>query len=136
MHTLEKLFQNISSAEHSPDLYQKITTLILRKRQRQEQIQLILTGGLSLLSGVGVIFAFRYVIQELSHSNFSQYISLLFHDSTTALVYWRELGMSLAESLPFLGVTILLSTILLFLASLKLVSEKHVHTSIHFNRFI
>src|SRR4051794_9042250 len=37
-------------------------------------------------------------------SNFQSYASLLFSDTGTVITYWRELGISLMESLPLVGI--------------------------------
>ncbi|MEK7463905.1 MAG: hypothetical protein AAB610_02155 [Patescibacteria group bacterium] len=73
-------------------------------------------GLLSLGSFAGIIASGIYVKDILLTSGSFEYFSLLFSDVKT-LAYWKELSLSMAESLPFLGLAMLCGIGALFLWS-------------------
>jgi hypothetical protein len=63
--------------------------------------------------------AFNYLAGELVRSGFSQYISLVFSDTGALITYWKEFTLALAESLPLIGITAFLSSILALLVAIR-----------------
>ncbi len=68
-----------------------------------------------------------YFLQSLSSSGFSQYLSLITTDGTSALAYWKDLGLSMASSLPINSIIIALAVILLLSYSLRRVI-RYIHS--------
>lgn len=97
---------------------------IMARIKKEERVLLIKKVALFSAAALGSLFAlipaFQYALQEFHQSGFYQYLSLLFSDSGVVLVYWKEFAMSLAESLPVLGILVFLSAVFVFLGSVKL----------------
>lgn len=67
--------------------------------------RLIGFGAVSLGALGGLIISLNYLLTAISQSGFYEYLSLALTDQTAVLTYWRELGLSLTESLPILAFT-------------------------------
>ncbi len=79
-----------------------------------------LLNVLSLFAVVGTCF---YFARQFVTSEFCQYVTLFFSDST-AFAYWKEFGLSLIESLPVIAIATSLLFIGLWLWSLSKIAEK------------
>jgi hypothetical protein len=119
MHTHHKneLFPEIDPPEYLfPHILSRITLL----KQRAARIRFILFSGTTLMSFLTMIAALRYAWGSFAESSFSAYASLLSSDGSAVLLYWKEFAFSLIESVPLMGITVLLSAIFTLLLSLKL----------------
>jgi hypothetical protein len=105
--------------EPCAELHQRILSLIKKRQVRIARTITVAMGFLSALSLTGLVFAIQYTAAELSHSGFFQYFSLLFSDSSTVVSLWREFALSLADSLPVVGIIIVLSAAAALFASIK-----------------
>ena len=81
-------------------LFEAILARIDAARRRHAQTYLALRAGLALLSLVVLVPALQYAASQFAASGFFSYLSLAFSDSATMTTYWRELGLSLLDSLP------------------------------------
>ncbi len=90
------------------------------EERRTARLRLFFVGSVFLASFAALIPAFQYFIREFYQSGSYQYLSLLFSDGGAVLSYWKEFTLSIAESLPVLGITAVLATIFVFLGSLRL----------------
>lgn len=109
--------ENIEPPER---LYNQILARIKREKRRIARIRLAFFGVVATASLVFIIPSFQYVAQEFAQSGFYKYLFLLFSDGGIVLASWRELALSLAESLPATEITIFLATVFAFLVSAKL----------------
>ncbi len=78
--------------------------------------------------GSSVVFVDMTVnlFTNLSQSGFYQYSSLLLSDGATIGLYWKQLGLSLLESLPLLNIAMLLIVLGVFIWSgAKAISNTH-----------
>ena len=71
----------------------------------------------TLVSSVALVVATIRLWSDLAQSGFYQYFSLLLSDGATLSLYWKQLGLSLVESLPLLNLAILLSVLGVFIWS-------------------
>ncbi|MDD5431031.1 MAG: hypothetical protein PHP03_02290 [Candidatus Pacebacteria bacterium] len=117
----EKLFNNLNQEEPPKELYCGILARIQFERRRAARIRLVFFAGTALASIFGLIPALQYFIGELNSSGFHHYISLIFSDGGILISYWKEFILSLAESLPILGITAILSLVFIFLESIKFI---------------
>ena len=99
-----------------PGLEQDIISKIHRIQKRRIFIRQASYGLLSLGSFGGVIASGIYVKNILLTSGSLEYFSLLFSDAGI-LSYWKELSLSIAESLPIFGLAMLCGVGALFLWS-------------------
>jgi len=106
--------------EPSKELRQGILRTIAREELQRAKNYLLISLATASVSIVGTVFAIIYAAQSLYQSSFYQYSSLLFSDADIVLSYWREFALTLAESLPFLAITLVLVAIVTFMVSLRL----------------
>jgi hypothetical protein len=129
----KKLFLALRHQELPKKLYGDILTRIAQEQRRIERLHAAFLGAVTICSFIVLIPAFQFTLQELSQSGFTRYLSLLFSDSAVVTTYWKEFALSLAESLPLFGITLLLVAIFTLFYSLIL-TIKHVQklfTSTH-----
>ena len=100
-----------------PGLEQNIINKINKIEKRKLFVKQSIYGLVSLISFAGIIPAVSYVLKSLSTSGLYEYISLIFSNTET-LAYWKELSLSILESMPFLGLAMGLGVLGIFLWSL------------------
>ena len=92
---------------------------IIRTARRQ-----LAVFGFGAIVSLGVMIpVFQWLGGEFYKSGFYQFSSLIFSDTAVAITYWKELSLSLVESLPLMEMTVLLSVVFVFLWAIKLTSE-------------
>lgn len=116
----EKFFHRLSDGEPPQGLYHAVLARIAYEKRRAARLQFACFGAVALLSFIALVPAFGYAAQEFSQSSFKQYLSLFFSDSAIAIGYWKEFSLSLADSLPLFGITLVLSMLFALVSSLKL----------------
>ena len=88
----------------------------MKKNARLEISVFVLIGFASL---AGLIPAFKIMLSDLTQSGFYEYFSLIFSDGLTNSVYWKELSLSLAESLPAISIILTLSLVFISFLSIR-----------------
>ena len=101
------------------ELREKILFSINKEEIRRAKTYFLVSVTTGLVSIFGLIFSVRYMIQEFYQSSFYSYLSLIFSDPSVVLSYWKELSMSLLETLPILGITISLIAVYVLLVSIR-----------------
>lgn len=99
------------------DLEASILNIIMKERHKKAVFRLVSLGTLSLTSFYGLIEASLYLWESFRQTGFYEYLSLIFSDGSILTTYWKEFAFSLVESLPLLGLIILLSTTTIFIWS-------------------
>ncbi len=116
----ERLFGQIDHLEPPEGLLDKIILRIdVEKKRRTVRFGVGLFGVLAVAAVVAFIPALGELQSEMAGSGFSQFFSLIFSDTQVVLTYWREFVLSLVESMPLFGMTVVLGSVLVFLASVK-----------------
>ena len=113
----QKLFRNLIVVETPKGLETKITARIKNEEKKMTRIRIFVFGGSSVASFVFSLWAIIYLVKNLKESGFWQYFSLIFSENGAILSYWRELSLSLVESLPVVSLIIFLSAVGLFIWS-------------------
>lgn len=111
------LFRHLDQVEPSPQLYNLIFARINSEQRRIARTKLVFFGFGIFSSVIAFVPVFQYTAQEFSQSGFYQLVTLLFSDSGVVVFMWREFLLSLAESMPVLGIGMLLFVILIFMGS-------------------
>ncbi len=106
MQQLERLYTKVLASIQKEEL----------KRARVFAASALLVAFSSVISGV---FAVKYMVQGFLQSGFYSYVSLLFSDTDIVVASWKELFLSLTESLPFAGMTFSLIALAVLLASVR-----------------
>lgn len=119
----EKLFTHLALPEPPEDLLNKIMKRI-RQEQRPRALKWRFAFFVAMLFGsvIAAIPSFQSARSVLAASGFVQFLSLLFSDTGTVMMYWDSFAAALLESLPIMSITILLAIALTFLKSLKYVT--------------
>ncbi len=115
---------NIFSALEDIDPPRRLSFAILsriqKRKQRVARIKLAFLTISSVLSAVLLFPVVSYTLAGFTNSGFYEYLSLIYSDGLAILPYWKEIGLSLAESLPAFEIALLLSVIYALLESIKL----------------
>jgi len=101
------------------ELREKILFSINKEEIRRAKTYFLISVTTTLVSIFGLIFSVRYMIQGFYQSSFGSFISLIFSDPSIVVSYWKELSISLLETLPILGITISLVAVYTLLASIR-----------------
>lgn len=108
---------NIRHVNPPQDFESKILKTIKSKDKFQTIVKLAIEGFLSVVSLIAAFPLGISLINTFYQSSSYQYISLLLSGDLSILVYWKDLGFSIIESLPVLSITLFLSVGLIFLFS-------------------
>jgi hypothetical protein len=116
-----KLTKIFKKAKYEPEanLAFSIWHTIITKEKRLTRFKSWSFGFIGLTSLAGLVPAFQILLNDLAHSGFYEYFSLLFSDGGSMLTYWKELALSLAESLPTMSIIFTLSLFFVCFLSLK-----------------
>ncbi len=90
----------IDTAAIPHGLLDRVLARVALAHRRRAQLHLALYGGFALCSVLLLLPALQYASTQFAASGFFSYLSLFFSDSSVAATYWRELGLSLVDSLP------------------------------------
>lgn len=101
----------------------RITQRIHVVEKRAKVRRVIGLGSLSIVSFAGIVIMGVFIGKTMSQSGVSQYASVVVSDSSAIGSYWKELVLSIVESLPILGVTIFLIAVGLFMWSVARVLQ-------------
>lgn len=109
-------------SEHiqNPDgLFEEVLFAIQKRQQKDARERKYIWGILSLLSIAAVWTSGAYALRVFGSSSFGNYFSLIFSDLRSISPLWKELGLSLIESLPIVGIAIFLASVSAVLLSLR-----------------
>ena len=122
----EKLKKILKGAKYESDSKLSISiwnTLIIREKR----VILLKLWSLSFvgLASLGLLVpAFEMLFNDFAHSGFYEYFSLIFSDGGLMLSYWKELSLSLAESLPIMSIIYTLSLFFVCFLSFKYIIKQ------------
>lgn len=83
-------------------------------------------GVLSVAAAYGLVLAFGEFRAELAETGFIRFVSLVVSDFSVLPLMWKEFLLSLAESFPVLGTTLLFAGIAWFAVSIRLLVRSAV----------
>ncbi len=116
---IENIFKTIGELKSPTLLSSKILFRINQEQIKRAKIQMIITriiGGLSFFAFFPILIN---LISQLQNSGFWYYVSLLFTDTGTVALYWRQFSMSLIEATPMFPLTLILLSLLGLFISFK-----------------
>ncbi|HTE48745.1 MAG TPA: hypothetical protein VK675_02470 [Candidatus Paceibacterota bacterium] len=116
-----KLIKIFQRAKYSPGrhLADNIWFAITQRDKRMNQIKLWIFTLAGIASLLGFVPAFIRLSEDLAQSGFYEYFSLIFSDSRSILLNWKEFIYSVTESLPASGLILTLSLVFTCLLSLR-----------------
>jgi len=113
----KKLLGFINSIEPPKGLETRVMARISGEEKRLARIKIWAFGGSSIASFGLLLWAVIYLVKSVRESGFWQYFSLVFSENGAIFAYWRELSLSLAESLPIASFIIFFAAIGFFVWS-------------------
>lgn len=105
--------------ERFKDLHNTIVRRISDEERRRARVFLISSTAMGILSLCGIASSIYFVVQGLYQSSFYSYFSLLMSDPDASLLYWREFGLSLVETVPLLEITLSIVAVVMLLVSVR-----------------
>ena len=108
-------------------LISKIFAAIEKSKKSEEYKQKILWSISSAVFLIATIATGWHAISSLISSDTGSYISLIFSDTSSALSIWKELSISIVESLPIIGIGLFLASIYLLFWSAKKYAFRSSH---------
>lgn len=115
--TFRSLFIQIQITEVPSGLCNSVIQHIVAYERKVAKRKCIAQGVLSAASLVGGVVIFNAVVQSFAQSGFYQYFQLIFSGDSEVLTYWKELSMSLVESVPLVGTIVFLAVFGIFIWS-------------------
>lgn len=86
------------------ELRHNILLEIKREERRRAKVHLFAYASIFPFSLFGIILSVQYMSQGFYESGFYGYLSLLFSGDSAVYVYWKELSLSLIDSMPIIGI--------------------------------
>lgn len=106
------------------NLVNKIILSVDKKVSHDSKIKALGLSFVSFISFLISIPIISQIITSFTQSGFYNYISIIFSDSDVAFIYWKEILISLIESLPVIGIASLLAIVVVFIwSTIKATSE-------------
>jgi len=118
---LIKVFQKVKYNPKS-QLSDDILRVILKKERKNTNIKLWAYSIIGLFSFVGLISAFNSLLFGFIKSGFYQYLMAAF-SSNRAISYWKEIILSITESIPMTNLTFFLVLVFIFILSLHFIAR-------------
>jgi|ERR1035437_42741 hypothetical protein len=116
---MKKYYQILKETQVEPPygLSHSISVRVHELERSTSLIRFLTFVSTTLVSSVALVIATVRLWNDLAQSGFYQYFSLLLSDGATLSLYWKQLGLSLVESLPLLNLALLLSVLGVFIWS-------------------
>lgn len=118
-----KLFRNLETREAS-GLESKIIARLRAEEGRLARVKSFVFGTSSAASFGFSVWAVAYLAECIKTSGFGHYLSLALSGDGAIYSYWREIGLSLAESLPIVGFITVLAAIGFFIWSFTKITQQ------------
>ena len=122
----DKLIKAFQKAKYEPraELSSEIWHYVAMRNKRTNLIKSGVFAVVGLFSLAGLAPAINMTLQSLAKSGIYEYFSLLFESGSGALSYWREILLSVAESLPVMSLVLTLSLVFIFFLSIRFMMQQ------------
>ncbi len=107
-----------------PKLLLSVWNRVVEQEKRRRKIKLYVFSFVGLFSFTGFVPVFVALINNLTKSGFFDYWSVVFSNNGTIISYWKELILSLTDSLPMTNVIYTLILVSIFLLSFSFVIKQ------------
>lgn len=129
----QALFGHLPKTQAPQGLALSVLERIESARLRIARLRVAIAGFFGVFAGLLFVPAITYTVEQMAQSGFVTYCALIFSDSETLVLYWKEFGITLLEALPAMGITMILLALLTLLGALRFITT-HSH-SISAHRF-
>jgi hypothetical protein len=112
----KKILNKVDTCEVSvpAGLADSIILKIDNNAKQQAKLKTLGLGFVSVLSIITSVPIISQIITSFTQSGFYNYLSIIFSDGDVAIVYWKEILLTLAESLPVIAIISLLIVLAIF----------------------
>ena len=115
----KKIF-SFSIDDKAPErVFSAVLKRIEDRKTKQEHAKAFAHGLLAIIAVIAIVPAISYFISEATQSGFLQYLSLVFSDGSAILSDWKDLTMSILESIPIISSISCLALIFIIANSLR-----------------
>ncbi len=119
----QELFRKLPRVVAPQGLHRSVIMGVNEARVRVMRIKFAVFSVLGLASGATLFPLVSLTGTKMLESGFLDYASLAVSDSGAVLSYWREFSITLIESLPILGLTLILCALLTSLQTFRLAAK-------------
>lgn len=127
-HDYTKLLSYLHQESPRRDLAGKILEKVYHYEQRRLQTRKSLWASIGTLSSISTVWLSVYTYNHVVQSGFSQYVSLIFSEKTTLLVYAKDFSTVLIESLPIMATASLVLMLAVCMWSIKSYIDNKMQT--------
>lgn len=113
----EKPLFTLSSVSAPQGVLERVLATIERKQRQSRLWRIRISVGASIASLAALIPVGNSLAQSFTASHFSAYVSLL--GDSVALTYWKEISVSILESLPAAALTMAVALVGVLLWSMR-----------------
>lgn len=114
----------------SPEIADKIWEKLIRKEIKINKIKTYFFSSLAIMSLMAMVPVFKLLFNDLNKSGIFDYISIALFYSGSILGYWKELSLSILESLPITSINISFTLIFIFFLSIKYMSKQIIRNQL------
>ena len=115
---LIKVFKN-SVYKSEDNLSSLVWEKIMKREKRITYIKMWVFSCAGITSLVSFTLVFKTLLNDLVTSGFYEYTSLAFSSDGAFVSYWKELTLSISESLPITNIIYTFVLVFIFLLSLR-----------------
>ena len=108
---------HFSTPSPQSELSSQILASIQLLQRRQVRMRVVFFGVVALTASTVGLVTLLYLYHAFMDAELQAYISLAFSGDAVVYMYWKELFVSILESLPLLYIITLLSALLFFVWS-------------------
>jgi hypothetical protein len=123
--------KNTFAIETPKDLVKAVLLHIESERITQAKYRVAVLIGAEAAALGGCILALQHAVQEFSVSAFPNYLSLIISDRWEVLAYWKQFLAALSESIPLVGVGLVILAFIALLFIFKNLLQNMRHISHH-----
>lgn len=117
--TIKDMFSKLYDIEPSTGLYSRINERISHFQTIQARRRVVIYGITGIFGFIALVPALQYVSAQMMNSGLYDYLSLFISDSSYLFNNWRIALLSVAESLPVMGIVLTLTASLISTYSIK-----------------
>jgi len=117
----QKIPTSIRPAEPSAGLFDRIIRAIKQEQEFRHTKKIFFTFfGLLIISLAAAPFSFTIFIEQITKSGFMQFVSITFSHLGNFIIYWKDFGLAILESIPVTGLIIFTINVVLLAFVLRL----------------
>lgn len=117
----QKLFNLLEPVEPPEGLFDRIILAIKKEKELKQSKKLLFNFLFLLIISLSVTpFSGVILVNQIKSSGIVYFISLAISDLKTFFFFWQDFSLAILESLPIVGITIFLFSLVIFIFTLRL----------------